>query len=390
MTSRRDVLAWLGAALGSRFVEALLAAARQPGDPCPNPFAGGHFVGPVRFSGADLGPPFHTLLGEGLDARRYTDLGMLSPETLITPNDRFFVRTAAPLGLEKRQPWRIRVTGLVDTPFAIELDELARDIETEGPYLLECAGNNDPSNFGLMSAARWSGMPLIRVLERARPLKQATQVRISGVDDHPVPSRTSLPGASWVFPLEALRDSRALLATHMNEEPLPRHHGAPVRLVVPRWYGCACIKWVDEIAFVDDKEPATPQMREFASRTHQDGLPVLAREFRPATMDLAAMPVRVEKWIVRDRALYRIVGIVWGGERPVDRLLIRFNVDEPWQPVRICPPPTTTDTWTLWTYPWRPAYVGRYRIVLKAEDPTVRTTRLDLYFYAREIWIDEV
>ena len=63
--------------------------------------------------------------------------------------------------------------------------------------------------------------------------------------------------------------------------PLTPDHGAPVRLVVPNWYGCACIKWVTHVEMVPDDEPATTQMREFAARTHQNGVPARARDYQP-------------------------------------------------------------------------------------------------------------
>jgi hypothetical protein len=47
-------------------------------------------------------------------------------------------------------------------------------------------------------------------------------------------------------------------------------------------------------------------------------------------------------------------------------------------------------TWTLWTHTWRPTERGRYQIVLRVDDPTIRTRRLDVFFYVREIQIDEV
>ena len=99
----------------------------------------------------------------------------------------------------------------------------------------------------------------------------------------------------------------------MNDGDLPPEHGAPVRLIVPNWYGCSCIKWVSRIDLVGDEEPATSQMREFAARTHQRGMPALARDYEPAVIDLAALPVRVERWRVDDRLVYRVVGIRWGG-----------------------------------------------------------------------------
>src|SRR5204862_7518096 len=104
----------------------------------------------------------------------------------------------------------------------------------------------------------------------------------------------------------------ALLATGMNGAPLPPDHGFPVRLIVPGWYGCACIKWIDRIDLVAADAPATTQMREFARRTHQNGEPALAREFTPAVIDQAAMPVRVEKWLADGRIAYRVIGVMWG------------------------------------------------------------------------------
>jgi DMSO/TMAO reductase YedYZ molybdopterin-dependent catalytic subunit len=208
--------------------------------------------------------------------------------------------------------------------------------------------------------------------------------------DHSERSTTSTPGASWIFTLDELRSSGAFLATAMNGERLPPDHGYPVRLFVPGWYGCASIKWVNEISLVDHEAPSTPQMREFGPRTFQNGRPALAREYKPATMDLAAMPVRVERWVGTGGPVYRVVGVMWGGDAPVDRLSIRFNPREPFVPIAVCPKPVSADSWSLWSHIWRPMERGRYRIVLKAGDPAVRTERLDTYYYTRELYIDEV
>ena len=165
--------------------------------------------------------------------------------------------------------------------------------------------------------------------------------------------------------------------------------GAPLRLLVPGWYGCTCIKWVDRITLVDDSEPATAQMMEFASRTHQDGVPALAAMYAAATIDHAAMPVRVEKWRVGSDTLYRVVGILWGGSRVTDALSIRFG-DEPWAPVDICSPPTTNATWTLWSHAWKPETLGQFSIRMRVDDPSIVTKRLDADYYLRTVAIDEV
>jgi len=266
--------------------------------------------------------------------------------------------------------------------------------------LIECSGNADQSNYGLMSTADWEGIPLAKVLDRVKPVAGASRILVSGVDDDTRAWRTSLAGASWIFTSDELQD--AMLAVRMNGQALTRDHGFPVRLIVPGWYGCSCIKWVDRIDLVPDDVPATTQMREFAARTHQPfdpravesslngGAALLARDFIPAVIDTAAMPVRVEKWIAGGRVEYRLTGIVWGGSKPTNALQIRFKASEPWVNVDDCPRPASTLTWSLWSHTWRPAAPGRYQIVLKVNDPSIRTRRLDLFFYVREIVIDEV
>ena len=260
---------------------------------------------PLGNPGGTPAAPLERLLGSGLDARLFTNLSTIDrrdSSTLITPNDRFYIRTAAPAS-----------TG--EKPAGFEA-ALQRSSKRAGPYVMECAGNADPANFGLISAATWEGVPMNAMLDRMRAPANR-RVLVSGAD-HPGPSMTSVPGASWIFTRDQL--DRALLASRMNDAPLPPHHGSPTRLVVPGWYGCACIKWVDRIELVAANAPSTAQMTEFAQRTHQNGRPALARDFTPAVMDLAAMPIRVEKWSASSRLLYRIVGVMWGGSKPTSAL----------------------------------------------------------------------
>jgi DMSO/TMAO reductase YedYZ molybdopterin-dependent catalytic subunit len=345
---------------------------------------------PLGTTGGATPPPFGRLLGPGLDARLFTDLSTLDadrPDTLITPTDRFFVRTAAPSGL-RRDGSTIRIDGLVASPVDLDVATLESQTTRGGRYLLECSGNVDQSNYGLLSTADWDGVPLARLLDRARPASPVHRVLVSGVDHDARAARTSVPGASWIFARSDL--DRALLATRMNGAALPADHGAPVRLIVPGWYGCACIKWVNRIELVRDDAPATAQMREFAARTHQVGVPALARDYERAVIDTAAMPVRVEKWTEGGRVFYRVVGIIWGGAKPTNALSIRFKSGTPWVRVELCPLPESTLTMSLWSHTWRPSSPGRYQIVLKVDDPSIRTRRLDIFFYVREINIDEV
>ena len=175
----------------------------------------------------------------------------------------------------------------------------------------------------------------------------------------------------------------------MNGQSLNKDHGAPVRLIVPGWYGCTSIKWVNAITLVDENFLATSQMQEFAGRTHQQGVPRLARDYRPATIDQAAMPIRIEKWFVDGRIKYRVVGILWGGSRPVKALEIRFNPEEDY--VRVAHfSQTANDPWCFWSHAWTPTTVGTYLIRLRVADPLVETKRLDSGYYVRSVEVTEI
>jgi len=356
---------------------------------CPDPFAGGEALGRLGFLRED-GATLDQLVNQGWDGRLYTDLSNVDADALTIDNDRFYVRTHYPDLLQPPDNWSIDVTGLA-TPTTIMLDDLLPLVRPMGTYVLECSGNSRGGAFGLMGAASWGGIPFDEVLDRVPIDPAATRVLVSGFDEHSVPSvnNHSTPGASWIFSFEDLANAGAFLATEMNGEPLPPHHGDPVRLYVPNWYGCVCIKWVNAIELVDDSAPSTSQMLEFASRTHQFGRPPLARDFVPATMDQAAMPIRVEKWRVDGQLLYRVVGIMWGGYELTDQLAIRFNNGAP-QPVDVCPVQDNNDTWTLWSYAWQPPAVGNYSVRMQIEDPNITTRRLDSGYYERSIRVDEV
>ncbi|MFQ5994411.1 MAG: molybdopterin-dependent oxidoreductase [Acidiferrobacterales bacterium] len=352
------------------------------------PLSGGTFIGTVPFVN-EGGYPLDTLVGTGLGKRLVLDLSRLSLDTLVTPSKEFFIRTGFPDRLRSTANWKIQVRGRVKKAAVLSLSELMRDEAPAGTHLIECAGNPRVGRFGLISTARWTGIPIKTVLRRVNMQPQATRIIVSGFDEHSRPHRGSAPGASWSFTFEQLELAGAFLATAMNGLPLSKDHGYPVRFVMPGWYGCSCIKWVNLIVIADDTAPATGHMKEYAGRTHQDGISQLAKDFEPATVDLAAMPVRVEAWRVDDSLLYRIVGIMWGGEQTTRALVIRFNPDTPYVPVRDYDHQSNA-TWTVWSYIWRPQKPGRYEIRLQVDDPSIRTRRLDAGHYTRIVEVETV
>jgi DMSO/TMAO reductase YedYZ molybdopterin-dependent catalytic subunit len=420
----------------NRFVEPLMDSTSsggpgiQPGEPLaitpsgmlldtdfPDPFARGLFVGYLSFHSDDedsFRQPFYRNSGGGHDARLCIDVAsLLTPEGRLTPSDQFFIRTEYPDKLRPPSDWKIKVHGEVKQAQQLSLKSLESFVEPKGPVLLECSGNAPLLKFGLLSVADWAGVPLERVIKIAQPTAKAKAVLIGGFDDDSnLPDRGppyhthSWPTCSWVFPIEQLVHFGAFLATRMNGQPLPKNHGAPVRLIIPGWYGCSEVKWVNEIKFVDEQQKATWQMLEFSDRTNQDisrgrqpGFrhpfgPALAKDYRAATIDQAALPVRVEQWNLGGKIVYRIVGITWGGPVRSEKLKIQFTgrkAASPWAPLDFCKAATSNSQYGIWMHTFTPPKKGYYRIHVRLQDTKVNHgRRLQGGEYDRRVFIPEV
>jgi DMSO/TMAO reductase YedYZ molybdopterin-dependent catalytic subunit len=389
--SRRSLLSGSLCAAAAAFPY-LAAAGFAPGwriqQSPKDPFAGGKLLGVLDFSGESR-VALETPLGDELDGRLYTDLSKLDPARPVIRSEAFYVRTRASHFLEAQKLTEVRISGRSQQNSRLLIRELQASTKAMGVHLMECAGNARSVHFGMISAGEWAGVPLAGILEAVKSQSQDDRVLISGFDEYSSASASSLPGASWIFARDELLSAGAFLATEMNGRPLTQDHGAPLRLVVPGWYGCASIKWVNEISSVPSSQPSTSQMREYASRTMQQGVPERAADFKPATIETAAMPVRIEKWAVRGKLTYRITGIAWGAASPLKTLQIRFNPDEDYVDVSELRS-RDSRSWSFWTHHWTPLKPDTYLIRLRTSDSGAITHRLDAGYYMRSVEIREV
>ena len=152
--------------------------------------------------------------------------------------------------------------------------------------------------------------------------------------------------------------------------------------MVPNHFGCACIKWVDRIELVPDDAPATSQMKEFASRTHQHVAFDLAREYSAPFVEAAAVCVRAENVRIDGKIRLRLVGIVWGGTKPAE--LLRLFLDEaPGEPLFVKTRASSASTWGLWEHTFPPLAPGLHRVRLAVEPIETPQRRLKLDWYTR-------
>lgn len=186
-----------------------------------------------------------------------TPVADLAP--LYTPNDAFFVRYhLGEIPTLSAAAWRLTVGGeALRAPYALDFAALARLPQTEIVAVVQCQGmarglaetrsSGVPWGRGAVGNARWRGVRLRDILERAGLAADALEVVLHGADG---PPRPTLPDFVVSLPLAKALHPDTLLAYAMNDEPLPHWHGHPVRLVAPGWSGRYWMKHLTAVEVV--------------------------------------------------------------------------------------------------------------------------------------------
>jgi sulfite dehydrogenase (cytochrome) subunit A len=181
-------------------------------------------------------------------------------EGALTPNDAFFVRyhlSNLPLYLDP-DTFSLEIKGRVDRPMKLSLPEIKALDAVELVAVNQCSGNSrgffDPRVAGgqlangAMGNARWKGVPLKVVLDKAGVQAGARQVTFDGLDG-PVSDKT--PDFVKALDVDHAADGEVMLAYAMNGQDLPVLNGFPLRLVVPGYYGTYWVKHLNEITVID-------------------------------------------------------------------------------------------------------------------------------------------
>lgn len=180
---------------------------------------------------------------------------------LLTPNDAFFVRyhlADIPTEIDP-ETFRLDIGGKVTTPLSLSLSDLKSQFETVDLVAVhQCSGNSrgfttprvagGQAGNGLMGNARWTGVSLKSVLEKAAVQDGALEVAFDGLDG---PVLVETPDFTKSLELEHATDGEVMLAWAMNGEDLPWLNGFPLRLVVPGHYGTYWVKHLNQITVRD-------------------------------------------------------------------------------------------------------------------------------------------
>ena len=289
----------------------------------------------------------------------------------FTPADQFFTTQHYGHPVVDPATFRLKVTGLVDKPAALSLDDLRKLGNTELIAGFECSGNRRPVQ-GLIGNGRWTGVPLRAVLERAGLKASAREIVFFGADKGPedVEFRAQKFQVEQQYgrslPRDRATSAEPFLAYALNGQPLTRHQGSPLRLIVPGWYGAPNVKWLAQIHAQEDQYLGKFQARWYRTLKGEmiDG-EMKWVETAITHLQLKSFVARVTK----NGSQHKVLGIVLNDGTPLKSVEVKVD-DGPWQPATMDPATNAKYGWKLFTYTWNGATPGEHTLVSRVTDAT--------------------
>ena len=274
--------------------------------------------------------------------------------------------------------WRLAINGLANAR-TLSVKELKALPAKTLRVTMECAGNGRaqitpryPSVPWIeegVSTAEWTGVPLNKVLELE---PRATEIAFHGAD------RGIDAGVEHHFARSLSRahalDDDVLLAYAMDGAPLPPQHGAPLRLVVPRWYGMASVKWLHRIEALDRPFDGLQQARSYHFRREpgDKGEPCTLMRVN-SLMAPPGIPDFYTRRRIVEAGRVEVVGRAWSGVAAVQK--VEFGVDGRWHTAHVAAQ-RHAYSWQAWKFVWQAA-AGEHELACRATDAAGRTQPLE-------------
>jgi sulfite oxidase len=293
----------------------------------------------------------------------------------ITPNDLFYVRTHNDTPQIDLREWRLHVGGAVAQPLTLTLADLQRFPVTSEVVTLECAGNGrafyQPAAEGVqwekgaVGTARWTGVRLRDVLQRAGVTEEGRHIVFNGAD-----VERKKPDYVRSLPIDKALDEATLLAFEMNSQTLPFSHGYPLRLIVPGWTGNHSMKWLTEIRATAEPDESHFMKEEYRFPT---SYVTPGAHVPPSEMEMiTSLPVKSLITSPQEKARFKpgripVTGVAYGGEGEIVGVDVSTDLGRHWEPATL-----GTDkaryAWRLWSYDWEVTKPGAYVLMARAHD----------------------
>jgi DMSO/TMAO reductase YedYZ molybdopterin-dependent catalytic subunit len=286
----------------------------------------------------------------------------------ITPNAQTFAVSHYGTPAVEVDNWHLEVSGLVKRPKILSLNEIRSRRRKSVIATLECSGNgSNPGFMGAIGNIRWTGTPLASLLKDCGLSGRGIEVVFFGADEKIEKIREKDYSQNFARSLStqnALHED-VLLAYEMNGEPLPQEHGAPLRLVVPGWFGIAWIKWLTRIEVLDRRFMSKYMAREYVTIRGEE------RDGRTIWRETSVGPIDVKSIVARvvrgpDGNL-RVSGAAWTDGTPLKKVELKID-DGGWLTVRLNKRQQARYAWSFWSFDWKDAAPGDHTLVSRATD----------------------
>ena len=268
---------------------------------------------------------------------------------VFTPNDQFFVRWHWAVIPDKVDvaAFRLGIRGHVDRALSLTMAEVMAMPRVELAAVNQCSGNSrglfQPRVTGgqwwngAMGNARWTGVRLRDLLDRAGVKPGALAVRFKGLDETVV---EGAPKFMKSIDIDHARDGEVMLAYQMNGEQLPLLNGFPIRLIVPGWYSTYWVKMLDDIEVLDAPDdnhwmttayriPDTPHASVKPGETGFKTVPINRMVPRSFFTNVT------ETTTIKPGAALPVRGIAFGGDCGVARVDLSADGGQSWQPAAL-------------------------------------------------------
>ncbi|MCK0149268.1 molybdopterin-dependent oxidoreductase [Marivita sp. S6314] len=292
----------------------------------------------------------------------------------ITPTGAHYLLTHFDVPILDDRDFQLSLDGAFDAPMRLGMDDIRAMPEVTEPVTMECAGNGRegvsprahlmPWMYEAVGTSEWTGTLLAPLLKAAQPRADVQDFVFTGADygfdkGHPHHFARSLTP-------DQIAELDVMLVWSMNGLPLLPQHGAPLRIIVPGWYGMASVKWLTRIDAQTERFQGYQQQQGYHYRTQSGdaGLPI-----QRILVKSLMRPPGVPDWVTRKRWLkagqVELDGRAWsGGAVPIARVEVFLNGD--WHEADLTGA-TGRYAWTGWRIAWD-ATPGVHHIMCRATD----------------------
>jgi DMSO/TMAO reductase YedYZ molybdopterin-dependent catalytic subunit len=310
---------------------------------------------------------------------RFIDIRTIDGQ--YTPKDKFFATQHHGQPEVDPAAFRLKIGGLVNKPMELTLDEIRKRPSVQIPAAFECSGNSRGRIQGMASCGLWTGTRLRDVLNAAGVKSEGKEAVFFGTDhgEIDVPFRGQTYKVDQHFgrsvTIENAMKAEPILAYAMNGDPLTKHQGFPLRLLMPGWYGVANVKWLSQIHVQEARYAGHYQARWYMTLRSEM---VNGQEVWKETEVTRMRPKSVISRVMKSGNRHVVHGFVLNDGTALKSIEVKID-EGPWA-VATQDKSNTQFGWKLFSYVWEGATPGEHTLVSRATDANgvVQPTQAEL------------